>query len=92
MTTVVNKRKEDYDTYIGRGSVFGNPFKIGVDGDRDEVIEKFRTYFYKRIEEDEGFKYTVLQLKDRRLGCFCKPKKCHGDVIVEYLEKGETNE
>lgn len=54
MTTVVNIRKKKgkkssfYDVYCGRGSLFGNPFKIGRDGDRKQVIQKFREYFYKR--------------------------------------------
>ncbi len=47
-TTVVNLRKELYDVYIGRPSEFGNPFRIGVDGDRDEVIEKFKEWIKTR--------------------------------------------
>ena len=39
---VVNLRNEKYDVYIGRGSPFGNPFKIGIDGTRLEVIEKYK--------------------------------------------------
>ncbi len=44
MTTVVNLRKDEYDIYIGRGSPFGNPFKIGKDGTRKQVIDKFQRY------------------------------------------------
>lgn len=84
MTTVVNKRKQKYDVYIGRGSPFGNPFIIGRDGNRAEVIRKYRDYFYKRIEDSE-FRDRVLSLKGKVLGCFCKPLPCHGDVIVEFL-------
>jgi len=84
---VVNlKLKEKYDVYIGRGSPFGNPFKIGVDGDREQVITKYRDYFYNRIKNDAVFRQQVKQLKGKILGCFCKPLPCHGDVIVEYLE------
>lgn len=43
MCTVVNKYKEEYDIYIGRGSRWGNPFVIGKDGTREEVIEKIQT-------------------------------------------------
>ena len=87
MTKVVNKYKEKYDIYIGRPSVFGNPFSIGKDGDRKEVIDKFREYFLQRIIEDTEFKKEVLKLKGKTLGCYCKPQDCHGDIIAEYLER-----
>ena len=85
-TGVVNKRKEPYDVYIGRPSIFGNPLKIGVDGNREEVVRKYKDYFYGRLENDEEFKTKVLGLKGKTLGCYCKPLPCHGDVIVEYQE------
>jgi len=40
-TKVVNKYKNRFDVYIGRGSSFGNPFEIGIHGDRNEVIKKY---------------------------------------------------
>jgi hypothetical protein len=93
-TRVVNMIHEIHDIYIGRpgrghSGLFGNPFRVGRDGSRDEVIEKFRTYFYERIGKDPVFKAEVLKLKGKRLGCFCSPLRCHGDIIVEYLERDE---
>ena len=85
MTKVVNKYREAYDVYIGRPSIFGNPFSVKKYG-REGCIEKYREYFYKRIKEDVKFKEEVLKLKDKVLGCFCKPLACHGDVIKEYLD------
>ncbi len=88
-TMVVNIKtypKKDY-VFIGRGSPFGNPYVIGKDGDRDEVIKKYERDFYKKIK-NERFKRLVLSLKGKKLGCFCKPEKCHGDIIVQYLEGG----
>lgn len=84
ITKVVNKDKgEKYDVYIGRGSRWGNPYAIGFDGDRDEVIHKFKYDF------ERGFlkfsKEDVFELKGKTLGCHCKPAACHGDVIAEYL-------
>lgn len=84
-TIVVNKYKEKYDVYIGRPSSFGNPFAIGKDGTRDEVIDKFEDYFHNRLQTDDSFKKEVLSLSGLKLGCFCKPLRCHGDVIAEYL-------
>ena len=85
MTTVVNIKKEKCDVYIGRPSSLGNPFRIGPDGDREQVIEKYREWFYNKLK-DEEFRGRVEALKEKRLGCWCKPDACHGDVIVEYLE------
>jgi len=87
---VVNIRKEEADVYIGRGSSFGNPFVIGKDGDRERVIGKYQVYFYSRLSSDEAFKQQVLALRGKKLGCYCKPKACHGDVIVEYLNGGRN--
>jgi hypothetical protein len=85
MTSIHNKYKESYNVYIGRPTIFGNPFEIGKDGSRQDVVDKYRAYFHKRIDEDVEFKKQVLALKGKRLGCFCKPHACHGDIICEYL-------
>lgn len=87
-TKVVNVKKEAYDVYIGRpmpgraGSPFGNPFRIGSDGSRDEVIERYRGWLIAqpRLMEQLG------TLKGKRLGCWCHPQRCHGDVLVELVE------
>lgn len=89
-TTVVNLRREAYDVYIGRGSPFGNPFIIGKHGTREEVIEKYRElHKSKLLSPDWNVYYTYWQqlesLRGMRLGCYCKPKACHGDVLVEHL-------
>lgn len=81
-TKVVNKYKEPYDIYIGRGSKWGNPFEIGKDGTREEVIEKYRTYLLNKPE----LLKALPELRGKTLGCFCKPKPCHGDILVEILD------
>jgi len=90
--TIVVNRKVDYeDVYIGRGSPFGNKYIIGKDGNRQECIEKYKVWFYKRLKKPR-FKRAVEALRGRRLGCSCKPKACHGDIIVEYLERQENED
>ncbi len=84
-TKVVNLRNEAYEVYIGRGSIFGNPYKIDSHNDRQAVIAKYKEYFYKRVKTDYFFKFAVLKLKGKTLGCYCKPLACHGDIIVDYL-------
>ena len=91
---VVNKYKEPYDVYIGRGSKWGNPFTHISDkqtkaefivSTREESIEKFREYIIERISNGEVQIDDLLELAGKRLGCFCKPKSCHGDVLVEIV-------
>ncbi len=91
MTTVVNIRTHRYDVYIGReghghDGYWGNPYSITCDGGRERVIALYREYFLKRLRVDPEFARRIMELKGKRLGCFCAPKPCHGDVIVRYLE------
>ncbi len=88
-TTVIDIRSGAYfDVFIGRGkgSILGNRFEIGKDGSRLQVIAKFRVYFHERMAYDPAYKAKVLSLKDKVCGCYCKPRACHGDVYVEYLD------
>jgi hypothetical protein len=72
--------------FIGRPSKWGNPFKIGRDGTREEVIEKYRAYIQTRPD----LIAALPKLKGKRLGCYCKPLACHGDVLVELIEGGNN--
>jgi hypothetical protein len=85
-TRVVNKRKEAFDVYIGRGSPFGNPFVIGPNGDRAAVIEAYRNHLQVKLHMDPTFHNKLMALKGKRLGCFCAPEACHGDIIKEYID------
>ncbi len=86
-TTVVNRRRESYDVYIGRPRKWGNPFKIGQMHQgrrltRETAIAAFNDWL---LYSDEG---VVLQadlgeLVGKRLGCYCNPKACHGDILAE---------
>jgi hypothetical protein len=82
-TTVVNLKKDDYEVYIGRGGQWGNPFIVGVDGTRSEVIDKYRQW----IKTQPQLLAQLHILRGKRLGCFCKPLACHGDVLVELCEE-----
>lgn len=70
--------------YIGRPSKFGNPFVIGRDGTRGEVIAKYRRWLATKPQLLEAAK-TELRGKD--LVCFCHPLPCHGDVLVEVANE-----
>lgn len=86
-TRLINLRGSDESDYvfIGRPSKFGNPYIIGKDGNRDTVCKLYEYWFEQAIELDEDFKQAVHKLKGKTLACYCKPKKCHGDTIIRYL-------
>ena len=87
-TTVVNQYRETCDVSIMRPGPWGNPYKIGRDGTREEIIAKFRVAL-KHSSGDpwNWMRHNILLLKDKRLGCVCKPKACHGDVLAEAADK-----
>ncbi len=79
---IVHCKKDKYDVYIGRGSKWGNPFKIGKDGTREEVISKFEIYI---MSNPELFN-CLPELVGKTLGCWCAPKACHGDILKRMVE------
>jgi len=91
MTELVNIRRtpaEQIDEYIDRRSDYGNPFKLKKDGGdytREESVAAYREWFYSE-NKAELRERAKEELKGKTLGCWCKPKACHGDVIVEFLD------
>lgn len=96
MTRVINiKQKQglNFEVYIGRPSIFGNPIVVGkvctICGnvhDRGETLVCYRVYLMHRLEHDMKFKQAVRELKGKTLICFCKPLPCHGDILAEIAE------
>lgn len=80
-TIVVNIRWEKADIYIGKPSKWGNPFVIGKDGDRAQVLKKYLLYVLSRQDLID----SLSEIKGKRLGCLCKPAECHGDVLVDLI-------
>ena len=76
--------KERYPKY---SSIWHNPFKIGNGKyTRDESLEKYEIYIKEKIQENP-VKYDLNEIKNKNLGCWCKPEKCHGDILLKLLEK-----
>ena len=92
MPKVYNKYHRDapHDAvYVGRPSPYGNPFVIGKDGTREEVIAKFRRY----VSNSPYMLRIIEELHGKDLVCFCAPKPCHADVLLELAnEKGKTEQ
>jgi hypothetical protein len=91
--------------YIGRprsGQAwrFGNPFVVGVDGERDECVAKFAEWLRTgnafgcaaaTPERLEWIHAHMDELRGKQLACFCAPRRCHGDVYVEWLDFLDTS-
>lgn len=83
---VVNKYKSDFDVNIHRGTFWGN--YVGKDaGSREAAIELFKKDFIRRIKSGEITKAHLEPLRGMRLGCTCKPKPCHGDIIAHIVNR-----
>lgn len=90
MSRVLNKKYVRHSVlygpnvvYIGRPSIWGNPFFIGEHGDRKEVIERYREYILRRPD----LLAQLPNLKGKDLVCWCAPLPCHGDVLLELVEE-----
>ena len=83
MTRIVNIRREDYDVLIGRPSKWGNPFQIGRDGNRERVIKMYEIHVRRRPD----LIAALPELAGKRLGCYCHPLPCHGEVLIRLLHE-----
>jgi hypothetical protein len=88
---VVHVKHEPYDVYIGRAvpgtglrrSKWFNPYEIGKHGSREEVILKYERY----LLANEKLMAALPELRGKVLGCWCHPKRCHGDVLVRWANE-----
>ena len=86
MPAVHNKYKSTAPAdavYIGRPTKWGNPFVIGPDGTRQEVVQKYKDY----ILSNQSLLSQVHELRGKDLICFCAPQQCHGDVLIELANQ-----
>lgn len=88
------------NVYIGRGGIvfidgqrypptwskWANPFKVGKDDiTHEEAVKRFKLFIEKKF--GESLKEELQKLKGKNLGCWCKPKPCHGDIIKSMIEE-----
>ena len=100
---VVNKYKHvpdvNADVYIGRGSVLGNPWPITPTDSRDAVIDRYEEWLGDRIEDGNLNVLSALaaiqEIEEEHghvnLVCFCRPSRCHGDVIKKAIAKAKLS-
>jgi hypothetical protein len=96
MSRIVNLRHEELGdaVYVGRAnprrglaeSAFANPYRVDVDGNRAEVIQKYRSWLLGRQE----LVLKLPELRGRRLACWCSPEACHADVLVDLVDADQV--
>lgn len=82
--------ERDNTLYIGRNmnfyvkgtfqSKWHNPFPVKKYG-RDKCLELFEEY----IKNNKSLYDNLDELKEKELGCWCKPELCHGDILIKLL-------
>jgi len=90
-TTVINK----YHTppmmehiNIMRGTKWGNPhvMKGNSAAERERVVAEYRKTLWSKIKDGQITVQDLQALNGKTLVCCCKPKACHGDVIVAAVD------
>ena len=81
----------DGERYPKTSSIWANPFKITDTLDREQCISKYEEYIRKKISDNPTLVPELLALKGKTLGCWCKPEKCHGDVLIKLIEEAMKN-
>lgn len=82
----------EFNVRVDRKTIFGNPFRINDESERDAMLDQYERYFYERVENDIEFKTAVDQLIDvykkhgrLNLFCWCYPQRCHSETIKKYV-------
>lgn len=89
------------NVYIGRAGIvfingkrfpqkpspFHNPYKIGKNGTREQVIQNYRIYIEEKLEKSPYLMKKLIDMDGKNLGCWCYPESCHGDVLLELIQK-----
>jgi len=79
----VGRRPAPDRVYVGRPTKWGNPFVIGRDGTRDEVIAKYRAW----IAQQPALLAALGELRSKHLVCWCAPERCHAEVLLELANR-----
>ena len=92
MARILNKRVHGVPfgaEYVGRPSKFGNPFTIGRDGSREEVIQKFEAWLFVADENSSPPMLITIDdlhsLRGKDLVCWCAPEACHAQILMKYI-------
>jgi hypothetical protein len=68
---------------IDRRTIYGNPFFMKVESERDLVCEQYSEYLKTNFELQK----RIPELKGKALACWCYPKRCHGLSLIKSIEE-----
>ncbi|EGG13295.1 hypothetical protein DFA_11056 [Cavenderia fasciculata] len=94
------KKKNSYDVYVGRKNPliestvsikWGNPFKVGKDGNRNECMKQYRDWIFHK-DQNDLFLQAKRELKGKILACWCSPLNCHAMVLAEIANSSVSNQ
>jgi hypothetical protein len=86
--------------YVGRPTPLGNPFRLEREDQREEVVARYATWLNDQVRRGdpeviralEEFYRALRQKGAITLLCFCAPRRCHAEVIAEYLRRRAQDE
>jgi hypothetical protein len=88
----------EFDIRVDRKTIFGNPFHMTIESQRNYVCDKYEEYFQDQLKSNTEFKQSIDELVclHKRHGklnlfCWCAPKRCHAETIKAYILKTVTN-
>lgn len=85
---VAHCKQSNFDVYIGRPSKWGNPFAVGRDGSREQVIARYKEWLLKQPH----LLAALGELTGKTLGCWCSPRPCHGDVLARLANQNRSRQ
>lgn len=74
--------KRSLVVYIDRGTIFGNPFVMPGDGDRDDVCDAYADHY---LTHKPTISAKLETLRGKLLVCHCYPDRCHGQSLIDTL-------
>lgn len=93
---VVHCKRDPFDIYIGRRKdglgIWGNPFRIGDYHEgklitRELSLELYEIYIRDKLNKDRKLRDLLVSMINSRLGCWCAPKACHGDILKKLCQE-----
>jgi hypothetical protein len=77
---------------VSRPTKWGNPFRMGVQGTREECVQQFRSFIVSTDPRARSLRQSLGELRGKDLACWCPPGPCHGDVLIEMANRSELKE
>lgn len=76
--------------YVGRGSRYGNPFRLGKGFNAEMVIGLYKDWLKSPVNNLAEDRIKFL-LKGKNLACWCPLNQpCHADILLKIANSGNS--